>query len=69
MHSLHYNLYRYYIDKKDLVPMVAYNSYIKRYQEPTISEGFTEVLSITPQYSFTTEEKEKQYCSYYIEKF
>jgi len=46
--SKHNNGYRSYITETPFIPNIVYNIYSKKYQEPTINEGFDKIEKIEP---------------------
>jgi bifunctional polynucleotide phosphatase/kinase len=46
--ALHNNSYRNYKYNINKIPEIAYNVFIKRYQKPTLDEGFDEIIKLEP---------------------
>lgn len=47
--SKHNNYYRFFKSNGKFVPEIAYNIYKKKFQEPSIDEGFNEIIYIHPE--------------------
>ena len=46
--SKHNNYFRHYKDQTKLVPKIAYDVYKKKFQAPSLEEGFTEIIEVEP---------------------
>jgi bifunctional polynucleotide phosphatase/kinase len=46
--SKHNNAYRFFIGEKEYIPDIVYKIYSKKFQMPTLMEGFTEVINVDP---------------------
>lgn len=68
-HSQHNNKFRELM-KINHVPVndIVFNTYKNKYSEPTTNEGFKEVLEVDFNPSFDTEDAEKLYRMYLLEK-
>jgi len=64
--SLHNNKYRQIIKGETLIPNIAYRFYNSNYKEPTLSEGYEDILKINFIPSFDNKDQENEYYSYYI---
>jgi len=47
------------------VPTVAFNTYWKKFKEPTLNEGFTEILKIGFVPNFSTIEEKRKWCEFW----
>lgn len=47
-HSMHNNAFRALTTARDKVPAVAFNTYLKNFEEPSLDEGFDEICMIDP---------------------
>ena len=46
--AMHNNAYRNYKYKIERIPEIAYNVFIKRYEKPSLDEGFDEIITLEP---------------------
>jgi bifunctional polynucleotide phosphatase/kinase len=45
--SQHNNIYRYLTTNKNIIPSIVYNKYKKDFEEPCISEGYSEIIKVS----------------------
>jgi bifunctional polynucleotide phosphatase/kinase len=68
-HALHNNKFRELTNSGHAkVPEVAFNTFKSRYQEPTESEGFAEIVEVNFVPTFTNENHKALYSLYLLEK-
>lgn len=48
-HSRHNSMYRYLYENKPHIPSLVYNIYKKKYEKPSLQEGFYEIININPE--------------------
>jgi hypothetical protein len=59
--ALHNNAYRNYKYNINRIPEIAYNIFIKRFEKPTLDEGFDEIIKLKPYKS-----KDLDYLLFYF---
>jgi len=64
--SQHNNKYRQIVKGETLIPTIAYRFYKSNYNEPTLSEGYEDILKINFIPSFDGKSQEDEYYTYYI---
>ena len=64
--SLHLNVYRSLTKKTHRLPKLAFIAYQNRFQEPTLSEGFTEIVRIPLEPHFESSQEEKIFTMYLL---
>jgi len=69
MQCLHNNKFRYLSgDLQSAVPDVAFNTFKSNFQEPSINEGYEEIVAVNFVSDFSTEERANLYGKYLLEK-
>ncbi|KAK6623979.1 hypothetical protein RUM44_010836 [Polyplax serrata] len=67
-HAKHNNKFRLLTDPSQAVSDVVIHTYASKYKEPTLEEGFSEILKINFWLTFKNAEHEKLYKLYLLEK-
>jgi bifunctional polynucleotide phosphatase/kinase len=64
--ALHLNVYRSLTKKTQRLPKLAFIAYKSRFQEPTLSEGFAEIVRIPLKPHFESSQEEKIFTMYLL---
>ncbi|KAL6251359.1 DNA kinase/phosphatase Pnk1 [Rhinocladiella similis] len=55
-------------EKRDMLPGIAFKSFVQRFQEPTLKEGFQEIYTVDFEFK-GTEEQKKVWSRYWVSKY
>jgi bifunctional polynucleotide phosphatase/kinase len=63
-HSRHNAMYRYLYQNKPYIPSLVFNIYKKKYEKPTLQEGYSEIININPELPSKTNNSKYFYYLY-----
>lgn len=55
-------------EARTILPGIAFSSFVKRFQEPTLKEGFQDIYKVDFEFKGTDEDK-KIWSRYWVSKF